>query len=152
MNWPPRTLFLVFSGIWCAAIFSFPWLVESGHIKTAFAIYLFFSHICHQNPARSFSLIGIPLPVCSRCAATYLGWLGGITIFPLWRQQPESIHILKCLTLLAAVSLTLDVGLDVVGVYHNTFFSRSLTGVLFGACSNLYLVYAIQGLLQEKKK
>ena len=147
----PQTLFLVSSVIWCAVILSFPWLVQSGHIRMAFAISLFFSHICHQNPARSFSLTGIPLPVCARCTFTYLGWLGGLMIFAILGQQPKSNHTLKCLLLLAAVPLALDVGLDILGVCNNTFLSRSLTGALFGGCSSFYLTHTIQGLGQEKK-
>jgi uncharacterized membrane protein len=96
--------------------------------------------------------MGIPLPVCARCTATYLGWLGGTAFVPLLRQEPKSDHALRRLMLLTAVCLTLDVGLDIIGVCNNTFLSRSFTGVFFGASSSLYLVYVIQGLAQEKKK
>jgi len=152
MNWPAPPVLLVFSATWCAVIFSFPWLVQSGHLKTVFAISLFFSNICHQNPLRSFSLLGIALPVCARCTSTYLGWLGGITIFPLLKQQTESNHTFKCLIVFAALLLTLDVGLDILAIRNNTFFSRSFTGVLFGASSSLYLVFSIEVLVRGKRK
>jgi uncharacterized membrane protein len=115
-----------------------------------FAISLFFSNICHQNPARSFSFLGVALPVCARCTATYLGWLGGITLFPLLRHRTQSNHTFKCLIVFSALLLIVDVGLDVLGIRNNTFLSRSFTGVLFGASISLYLVNSIEHLVQGK--
>jgi uncharacterized membrane protein len=145
-NCPARALLLVFSAIWCAAIFSYAWLFQTGHLKTVFAISLFFSNICHQNPLRSFSLLGIALPVCARCTSTYLGWLAGIMIFPLLRQRTQSHHSFKSFMIFAALLLILDVGFDALGICNNTFLSRSFTGVLFGAGSSLFLLYSIEEL------
>lgn len=40
-------------------------------------VYAFCSAICHQLPARSFRLSGVPLPVCARCLGIYAGAAAG---------------------------------------------------------------------------
>jgi uncharacterized membrane protein len=45
----------------------------------AAVVYYAASHVCHQQPARSFHAGGVPLPVCGRCAGLYLaGALGAL--------------------------------------------------------------------------
>lgn len=39
----------------------------------ALAAYAVGSFICHQNPDRSFHLLGAALPVCARCTGVYAG-------------------------------------------------------------------------------
>ena len=39
--------------------------------------------ICHQNPERSFHLLGEPLAVCQRCTGLYLGFALGVAAWPL---------------------------------------------------------------------
>ena len=41
-------------------------------------------------------------------------------------------------------TISLDAGLDVAGLWENTFFSRSLTGALFGGACGLLVSFAIQ--------
>jgi uncharacterized membrane protein len=48
---------------------------SAGVVPAAFALAVYFvGHlICHQLPARSFQLAGVPLPVCARCTGIYAG-------------------------------------------------------------------------------
>src|SRR5579884_4343925 len=44
-------------------------------------VYRFFAIVCHQEPERSWQILGHPLPVCIRCASIYFAftaslWLG----------------------------------------------------------------------------
>jgi uncharacterized membrane protein len=50
-----------------------PWLAHFGWMLTALAAYQFFSFVCHQEPARSFWILGLPVAVCVRCLGVYLG-------------------------------------------------------------------------------
>jgi len=43
------------------------------HPLAALLLRDFFSHLCHQNPARSFMLEGSPIAVCVRCLGIYTG-------------------------------------------------------------------------------
>lgn len=37
------------------------------------AVYVVGRAVCHQRPLRSFTVAGVPQPVCARCAGLYLG-------------------------------------------------------------------------------
>lgn len=141
-------LLLVCSLVWCALIISFPWLVRAGHLKTAAAIFFYFSHLCHQLPQRSFAWLGIRLPVCVRCLGVYLGWLLGVLLYPalrLWPRQP-----LRLVFFLCALSLMgLDVGLNWMGLIGNTIYSRSLSGGLLGVSLSLLLLGIIENGLKQ---
>jgi uncharacterized membrane protein len=39
----------------------------------ALAVYAAGSLICHQQPARSFHMVGTQMPVCARCVGLYVG-------------------------------------------------------------------------------
>jgi uncharacterized membrane protein len=43
------------------------------HPLAALLLRDFFSHLCHQNPGRSFMLEGSPIAVCVRCLGIYTG-------------------------------------------------------------------------------
>src|SRR5215475_10829583 len=62
-----RMVVLTASAVWCAFIV----LAPLYHLEP---VYIFFSRICHQDPARSWALDGTALPVCIRCASIYFGF------------------------------------------------------------------------------
>jgi len=138
-----RHFLLVLAGAWCAVLLVFPWLMPNlPALGTGIA--LFFSQLCHQNPNRSFALAGTTLPVCARCLAFYIGGFVGIATHPVlslrWRQCQQ----IKRFLMVSLGSIVLDVGLDLAGLWRNTFFSRSFTGALFGAACGLVVSFAIQ--------
>jgi uncharacterized membrane protein len=143
MNWLGYLICLALSLLWCATILGFPWLVRSGHLRLAVTIFWIFSKICHQDPLRSFSFAGIALPACSRCTAIFLGGLLGMAISPLLRILPGVSRKLKCLVVLATTALSVDIALDLLSIWNNTFLSRSMTGALFGLSCGLFFVAAI---------
>jgi uncharacterized membrane protein len=49
-----------------------PFLADT-HPLAALLLRDFFSHLCHQNPARSLMLEGSPIAVCIRCLGIYTG-------------------------------------------------------------------------------
>jgi uncharacterized membrane protein len=69
---------------WLAAIVTAP--LAFGHEPRVMAapVYAMASRICHQQPARSFVVQGVQMPVCARCFGLYLagtvgalaGWVG----------------------------------------------------------------------------
>ena len=48
-------------------------------------IYLVFGAVCHQTPARCFTWLGSPLPVCARCLGLYAGVLAA-ALWPAARK------------------------------------------------------------------
>ena len=134
----PWLLLLAGSGICCAAILLFPWLVLWGEAAAALSIRVLFSHICHQDPQRSLSLAGIVLPVCTRCLALYLGGFLGVLLVPLVRGHSDWLLGRRALLLGPLLLTGLDAGLDLAGLWTSTLWSRAATGGMAGSALGLY--------------
>jgi uncharacterized membrane protein len=144
MLWPRHLLLLTLALSWCCLIFSFSWIAQSSAHPPAWLLAVFFSQICHQDPARSFWIGGGPLPVCSRCLAIYLGGFTGIAVYP-WLTFWEPFKAALRLAVFVATGLILlNVGLDLSGMWPSTFLSRTLTGALFGIVCGVALAAAGQ--------
>ena len=148
MYWPRQIVLMLLGLSWCASIIAFPWIIRLGHLRVGFLISFFFSNLCHQNPYRSFVMMGLPLPVCSRCTALYLGGLAGVTLYPALRLLGERLWI-QALFCLAAFLMIMDVELDWMGTRKNTFLSRSLTGSILGLCCGVCLTWGVQRMGQR---
>jgi hypothetical protein len=64
--------------VWLAWLLVAPaWLaappVSRGAALAIAVVYRAGAHVCHQDPARSFAMGGVPLPVCARCTGLYAG-------------------------------------------------------------------------------
>ena len=143
MRWRRHFPLLLLAGTGSALLVAFPWLMRNLPVL-GIGISLFFSQICHQDPARSFVLAGTTLPVCARCLAFYLGGFAGIASYPVlgfrWRQG----HHIKWFLVVSVCLIVLDVGLDLAGIRENTFLSRSITGAVFGGVCGLLVSFAVQ--------
>ena len=126
---------LVLSLSWaviCSAIVAAPLLTAGSRPLEGGLMYLFFSHVCHQIPERSFFLHGHPLAVCHRCSGIYFGLLlgsmvsgkafSGFLILPRRRWW-----VLACVAPLAVDALG-----PTVGFWTNSSLSRAVTGAVFG--------------------
>ena len=131
MTTQSRTLVLLGSATWCAAIVSAPLL------NTAW-LYTFFSAICHQDPARSWSLAGNPLPVCIRCTSIYFGFF----LAALVRRRPN-YRFLE----IAVAATVLEVVLAVT--YWDSAWLRSLTGAALGAAVSPFVNLGVSQLLER---
>ena len=134
----PWPLLLAGSGICCAAILLFPWLVLQGEAGAALSVRFLFSHLCHQDPQRSLSLAGVFLPVCNRCLALYLGGFLGVLLAAPARGHSDWLLGHRALLLGSLLLAGLDVGLDLAGVWHSNLWSRVVTGGLAGTALGLY--------------
>ena len=143
MRWHRHFALLLLAGTGSALLLAFPWLMRNLPVLGT-GIALFFSQLCHQDPTRSFVLAGTTLPVCARCLAFYLGGFAGIASYPVlgfrWRQGRN----IKRLLIVSLCLIVLDVGLDLAGIRENTFFSRSITGALFGGACGLLVSFVLQ--------
>lgn len=140
----PWFLLLAGSGICCAAILLFPWLVLHGEPGAALTVRYVFSHLCHQDPHRSLSLAGVFLPVCNRCLALYLGGFLGVLLAAPARGHSAWLLGQRALLLGPLLLTGLDAGLDLVGVWSSTLWSRVATGGLAGLGLGLYLALYLE--------
>lgn len=131
---------LLVSVLWLGMIFAAPGLIASGHELAGVTLYRSFSAICHQMPERSLHLHGLPLAVCSRCTAIYAGFFLGLVVSPFVRGLRNQTMPARRWLLWAALPVVVDFSGGWIGLFANTFFSRTATGLLAGAAMSFYLL------------
>lgn len=117
-----------------------PWLSEGPRAL----IQLAYQSLCHQEVERSFGVGGTAFAVCHRCFGIYAGISLGLLGLPaaarLRSAFLSNVAIVLCVAL---APLVLDWGLDVVGLWANTWGTRFGTGLLAGTAGGLFLNLAI---------
>ena len=102
-----------------------------------------FMLLCHQLPARSFTVDGHLFAVCQRCTGLYLGtFLGSIAGMLPTLRNVVSDRIVRFMAI-AALLLVVDVGLDAVHILKNTPLTRVGTGLGLGLTAGLFLTSII---------
>ena len=117
--------------MWCASLVAGPLLGLS-------VIYAFFAMICHQDPARSWHLMGEPLPVCIRCASIYFGFFAS-----LWLGLSPRTRLLR----LAIVVMLAEFLL--ARLVADTAVARSLSGIFFGATAAPFVRKGMEEITRE---
>ena len=149
----------IFSFIWLLIIFLAPLFANLGGIfeKISSVTYLFFSFVCHQEEGRSFLLFDQPLGVCSRCVWIYAGFFVGTALYPLKFMYNNVTPVSVWFLIFPVILLMLDVIFDSLEIISNTFFTRSVTGILIGIALPYYLIpgfvkffYEINSYLRNK--
>ena len=120
-----RLLVSAFPASLAGAAVSAPYLAFGSYGAFTFLIFLFFSPVCHQDPARSFWVFGGPVAVCARCLGIYLGAAVGA-----WIPAPRRV-LLSALGVLAALNLA-DVLTEAAAWHGNWKLTRLLLGTLLG--------------------
>jgi uncharacterized membrane protein len=138
----PRLLLISILLIWVGAIFLTPVLHQQGGLahSIANASYLFFGRICHQIDSHSLHLLGVKLPVCSRCLAIYCTFFIGAFLYKPSQWVGGRIASLQYFPVIVAIPMVIDVVLSWSGVHYSTLVTRLLTGSLFGAGMSVLLV------------
>lgn len=143
------TIFL--SGLILAGIFLAPLLQEK---KPAFSalIYHLFSSVCHQRAERSFSCLGRPLAVCSRCLGIYAGFFASALSYPLWpRRLVRWLESRPSLILVAAGPLIVDATGGLLGLWRTPLVIRLASGGVWAAFLPAFWFRALAELDRRKK-
>jgi uncharacterized membrane protein len=126
-----HTALLAASSLWCLTIVVAP-------LAGAPAIYALFSVICHQDPARSWHVLGEPLPVCIRCASIYFGFLAS-----LWLGIRASAQWLRiAIVFMAAEFVLARLIIDASAI-------RSLSGILLGVAAAPFVRQGIEEIRES---
>lgn len=134
---------------WIALILAAPWLMAERHPLASATLYQGFSAVCHQIPERSFYFRGYPMAVCSRCASIYAGFIVGLLFYPFARDLREDTFPPRWILIAAAIPTVIDFAGGVLGLFTNTFLSRSLTGILFGVVVAFYVTPGLVSALND---
>jgi uncharacterized membrane protein len=150
----PVTVYVALLGLtilWLGLILAAPWLMADRRFAASLAIYQGLSAVCHQIPERSFYFRGFPLGVCSRCAGIYAGFAAGLLVYPLARDLREERFPPRWGLMAAAAPTVVDFTGGILGLFTNSFFSRALTGVLFGAVVSFYVTPGFVSALNDRR-
>lgn len=132
-----RLLVSAFPASLAGAAISAPYLALGGYGAFTFLIFLFFSPVCHQDPARSFWVLGTPVAVCARCLGIYLGAAVGA-----WMPASRRM-LLSGLALFAALNFA-DVLTEAAAWHGNWKLTRFLLGALLGLAAGSLVANSMQ--------
>lgn len=119
------------SSLWCLSIIVAPLTGLSG-------VYSFFAIICHQDPARSWHLLGEPLPVCVRCTSICFGFLAALWL----RVSPRTQWLRIAFAVMICEFLMARMVADAAIV-------RSLSGILFGVAAAPFVRQGVEEMTRE---
>ena len=106
-----------------------------------------FSNACHQIPARSPHIAGVPLAVCDRCLGIYAALSAAPFLVLLARRWDALLRRRARYLILGALLIPgADWAMGVVGLWANTPWSRLFTGAAFGIVAGYFLTQALVGL------
>jgi uncharacterized membrane protein len=125
--------------------FVYPLARPAAPAAVASALDTIFALVCHRDPARTLWIAGALMPLCSRCAGIFVGFVtGGLVPLPRW-------NVRACLGwgFVASVIMLADVitqDLQLRPLFHP---ARLATGVLWGHVAALGIL-AIARWIQGK--
>jgi uncharacterized membrane protein len=112
-------------------------------------IYLIYSHLCHQQPQRSFFVLGSQIAFCQRDVAIYLSvFLAGLTYATSGRRWRPLSWLGIALMVLPAV---IDGSAQLLTAYESTWYMRVTTGTLTGVGVVWFLYPRLQRAFGEVK-
>ena len=92
-----------------------------------------FHVLCHQDVARSYSISGVQMAVCSRCLGIYSALLLGTILMPVFALFSISSFNTEKSWLIIGILLNLaDVSGNYFGLWTNTMLSRFILGSIVG--------------------
>jgi uncharacterized membrane protein len=108
-----------------------PLLRATGHPAIAEPIYWTYQLACHQQPDRSFFVLGEPLAICQRDVALYAGALITTAVFAAVRRRAVIQPINWTTILLLSMPMVLDGITQLAGLRESSWPLRVGTGALF---------------------
>lgn len=132
-----------------------PYLEYRGVGVPARVIHLVYSTVCHQMPERSFFIFGHKMAFCQRDFALYGAILLAGMLYGLLRPRVKPAPL--WVAILMAVPMAVDGTGQLLRFWESTWWSRVITGVLFGVAL-VWLVYPyvdqafqeVGGTIEEK--
>ena len=134
--------------LWCVLIVIPPLIahLEEPSQEISRSFYQCYSTVCHQYEARSLSIFGHKLAVCSRCNGIYFGALLGTLLYPFVRFRKQ--WSVRTLWIISILPMVVDVFLNGFGVYASSITTRLATGAFFGVGgAGILLRFAIEAVV-----
>lgn len=110
-----------------------------------------FQSVCHQNPDRSFSFMGAPMAVNSRCFGVFSGLFIGWVFIPLFSRLQDAKNWKIRLLLFAVALQIIDYSGNLFEIWTNTNISRVVFGGTLGLCVSIAISTLFKSSLKTKK-
>ena len=103
-----------------------------------------FDLTCHQIPERSFHIGGIQFALCHRCTGVVVGLVLGSLALAVFKDADGSyVRHARVILAISLLPMTIDWGVDAVGLWANVPFSRAATGFVFGVLAGYTFARAL---------
>ena len=103
---------------------------------------LLFRFFCHGIPERCLYLWNVPMPICARCTAIYVGLIVSIAVFLILPRMTERVaRIVLCA---AAVPMAIDGFTQLAKLRVSTNTLRIETGLVLGIAFGIWALSAIE--------
>lgn len=123
-----------------------PILAHYQHYDLSAKLTSLFIYSCHQQPDRSFWLMGYPVALCCRCYGVYLATMIA-SIFAIFNKLKINKYLIIILVLISAIDLYINYGMGIRT--HNTGnIVRFIVGIIMG----LLITLGINGIFKYKKE
>jgi uncharacterized membrane protein len=102
-----------------------------------------FRVMCHGIERRCLTMFGVPMPICARCTAIYIGLIAGVAVFMLIPMIEE--RVMRVIVYAAAVPMLIDGLTQATGMRESTNLLRLITGFVAALAFGLWTVTAVEG-------
>lgn len=103
-----------------------------------------YMYSCHQQPDRSFWLLGYPIALCCRCYGFYLGVIIS-TIFAFFNKLNLNLKLVIILIIISIIDIVINYVLKV----NTGNITRFIIGIIMGFLFTVVLCYAMK-FIKEK--
>jgi uncharacterized membrane protein len=103
---------------------------------------LLFRLFCHGIERRCLTIWSVPMPICARCTAIYVGLFAGIAVFMLLPKIGEELA--RKLAFAAAIPMLIDGLTQLTTLRESTNALRMATGVLAGIAFTFWALTAVE--------
>jgi uncharacterized membrane protein len=103
---------------------------------------LAFRLFCHGIPDRCVDLWGVPMPICARCTAIYLGLGASFVVF--WLLPRMSELAARVMLMIAVTPLAIDGVTQLVRLRVSTNPLRMATGLAAGIAFGFWAITAVE--------
>lgn len=145
-----RIIFLILFSVYSAYFFIgstlAPILAHYKYYDLSAQITSLYIYSCHQQPDRSFWLLGYPVALCCRCYGVYLATMVS-SILAIYNKLKINKYTILLLILITIVDLYINYGIGIRA--HNT---GNITRFIVGIVMGILIIVGINGIFNMKRR
>ena len=139
-------LFSLYSAYFFIGITLAPILAHYKYYDLSAKLTSLFIYSCHQQPDRSFWLLGYPVALCCRCYGVYFSTMIA-SIFAIFNKLKLNRIAIIILILISAIDIYINYGMG-IRVHNTGNITRFIVGIIMG----LLITVGINGIFNIKKE